>query len=259
MRVVYVLVPFVAALVLGGDHGKPAARPVPQSATPEVLERIDSHGLREWVKLDTSKAPDGSVEYSAVSQAIRDLIELHLRNVRPEDRLEGVSTNAPCEIQIGHASGSWPGPQLGGRVTLTEFAEVIVYGSVVSLTPGLRFGNPGTMVNVHVQGSPKGVYLAPTLSVFVPRVRFRLQGRGVCVSSPDPAPNVDDEVLVFLDAASSGKCASYVTSPPAVILLRSPKGQVRGPREIADTTAVRSFPGSSPLASLVRQLELMEE
>jgi len=135
VRVVYVLVPIVAALVLGGDNRKPAATPVPQSATPKVIERTDSHGLREWVNLDTSKAPDGSVEYSAVSQTFRDLVELHLRNVRPDDRVEGVSTNAPCEIQIGHASGSWPGPQSRGRVTLTEFAEVIVYGSVVSLTP----------------------------------------------------------------------------------------------------------------------------
>jgi hypothetical protein len=256
-RAVYILVPLVAALLFGGDQGKPAAIPIPQSAIPQALERTDAQGLREWVQFDTIKKAGGDLDLNAFSAETRRSIVANLSRIGTESG--GASLLNPCEIGILHADGSWPGPQVAGKVTLTEFASVIVHGSVVSLTPGLRFGDPGTMVDVSVEEVPKGVWQAPMLSVFVRSASFRVQGKVVCVSTTDPAPELGDEILVFLDAASSSSGALYVTSPPGVILLRAPGERVRGPRMIVNTTTVRSFPPIARLATLVQQLELMDK
>jgi hypothetical protein len=144
---------------------------------PKTLD-IDGNGEPEWISVEASRLDPSSGHSSEVRRALSELDDLGGR----------------CDDSILDSS----------ELPLQEYLEDVrnvAIGVVMSATPGVAYGFPGTLVTVRVLVTYAGVddlREGDVWHVFTRRMRFEEDGKVYCVTDGEPngdVPEVGSTVL----------------------------------------------------------------
>lgn len=244
---------FAAAYpILQDGTDRPTAPPIHNPAEfPSRIDRTDAEGLPEWASERALANPDGSVDVGAFAPSIRQYLDKAFASTAEREGAGSKQSSERCAIALQAAFGGAPTAESASIDDLAGRARLIVGGDVESLTPGLRFGYPGSIAAVKVNSIPKGRWASERLNVFVPAAKLRVRDRLVCFFSTEPAPQPGDELLVFVEGESQPSETIYVTAPPGALVMRSKGGAIRGPSTVVNDTRVQGLGADSPLSALV--------
>jgi hypothetical protein len=205
-----------------------------------ILSRTDAH-TPIFISASAMVATDGTTaavvpeDWRVQQKRIAEAFSEH----RPPVSAFGVSSAAPCQAGMLVESPLERMVDNSTRNAAIVNAHAIVAGTIRSVTPGLFFGTPGSLIElgqldkIKTDSSYDG--LQDSLYLRLPYAQFVVGGIEYCrESSPGAyAPKVGDRLLVFAYGAPMDAAGTLVYSTSDDVIAQPNNGAIRTPKALS--------------------------
>jgi hypothetical protein len=217
--------------------------PVTLSAAPPpsvILSRTDAHSpifISASAMVDTDGATAAVVpeDWRVQQQRIAQVFSAH----RSEVSAFGVSSAAPCQAGMLVESPLERLVDNSTRNAAIVNAHAIVAGTIRSVTPGLFFGTPGSLIELgeldKIKADSSYASLQDSLYIRLPYAQFTIGGIEYCRESGlgAYAPKVGDRLLVFAYGAPMDAAGTLVYSTSDDVIAHPNNGAIRIPTALS--------------------------